>query len=261
MVFFDSGRNVKRSYDVSHAFDGTLQLRLNSAEVLPVAQDKIYITGGPGRNMYAPNAPLPPNLLLTINREDGAQRLSVAYPSLFQKAKWGDFFHRYYSTYNNYTDEMIFSFPPDHNLVVVSPQGQVREVYAGSVFTERLRPFMFTKESRPKKKDAEGINFLGQRTYRNIYFDRFANLYYRVVSNSIPEEEYKNRSSNSKKSPFSIIILNSNFQKVGEQSFDANMYSSASIFISKDGLCLPTAESNDDKMVFDVFAPNKKQSK
>src|SRR5690606_22957681 len=88
-----------------------------------------------------------------------------------------------------------------------------------------------------------------------IYYDRFRDVFYRVAITPPSLDQYLIEKKAVKH--FSIIVLNNDFEKIGETIIDHEKYDLTGLFITPEGLCIFNKEKygqNEDRLSFDVFA-------
>ena len=253
IYLFDSTGNAKKVFDVALKKDLGLFLNVMPGELLTIANNNFCIPSWPGRSAYRADAPLNDNLMLLQNLQTGTKTLQIKYPPIYRSALWGEYLHQYSFAYNSNKNLFVISYAITHEIYVVDSNKQVRSYYAGSKFLDHVNPLSFNNTEKQFKKDQETNNFRKQRRYTKLLYDKYEHLYYRIVASAIPESDLTSIGPNYRYLPFSIVILNEQFEKIGEQEFDANEYSGTSMFISKYGLCIPSTKTNDDRVVFDVF--------
>ncbi|MES2372927.1 MAG: DUF4221 family protein [Bacteroidota bacterium] len=260
VTLFDTAGKLLREYTVPDAAKNGFRLgRLSGRDPLIVTNDSIYIPSPPGRKTFDITAPLRDNLLLAISIKTGNAEPGIQYPALYRQALWGDNFHDFYPVYNDKLKNIVISFPIMHTVSVYNPGGSVAEYYAGSTRVPQVTPLRFASDKTALVKMEDVTNYMSQRCYTHMIYDPYRDLYYRLVTSSIPAKDFNAaRSLAYQREPFPVVILNGAMQKVGELDFDANKYAVTSLFVSPEGLCLPLKKSGDESMIFDVFAPVKK---
>ena len=152
--------------------------------------------------------------------------------------------------------ELVYSFGMDENLYTVSlDDGKVMKHFAKSRFIDELKT--------PKVSDDLAVvakRLCEYPFYGNIYYDKYRRLYYRVV---YPQEEYEKEENfvdlwQFGRGKFSIIVLNEDFEVLGETFFPAYDYRSDLVLILEDGVYLSTSHYknssfDEDKLVFKRF--------
>gem|GEM_PF-5665730 len=256
VVLFDTSTKVLKKYLLSSNENGYSKGIIVMGELLSVGGDSLYVASAPGRRVLDQFAPLRENLVLTTSLSTAASRPTIRYPDIYRKAKWGYYLHKFHMLYNSENNIVVISYPVDHFLNIYDSSGRCYRYYAGGKGMRPIKPLRFLSDNTPVGKDEDAVNFRSQRTYGTILYDRFRHLYYRVISSAIPEKDMERSldPSYKKEQPMTIVILNSSFVKVGEVAIDANKYSTTSMFVSHEGLCVPLTKSNDDNLFFDVFS-------
>jgi hypothetical protein len=96
-------------------------------------------------------------------------------------------------------------------------------------------------------------------SYYSIIYDPYRNFYYRLAR--IPPTRDQWMSTKRRIGKITVIILDENFQKVGETEIDYKKYDVNGFFMSKEGLNFVNMEKygqNEDELVFDAFVPVRK---
>ncbi|MCE5227299.1 MAG: DUF4221 domain-containing protein [Porphyromonadaceae bacterium] len=143
--------------------------------------------------------------------------------------------------YAFYYDEDIYVVSPDHKSI---QRVKVKSKYIDKV--KQLNDYMLTE-----KEMCENPN------YGNLIYDKYRNVYYRIA---YPEIEIEKNVRPLEllmygRKKFSIIILDQDFNTIGETLFPEYIYNSAVMFIREDGLYISTShpmnpDYSDDKLTF-----------
>ena len=99
--------------------------------------------------------------------------------------------------------------------------------------------------------------------YGNLLYDKYRNVYYRIarpkteVPSGLTDREYLDLFDYGRKC-FSIIILDKDFNIIGETLFPDYTYNSCMAFVHKDGLYISSSHAfsenyNDDNLTFQRF--------
>lgn len=133
--------------------------------------------------------------------------------------------------------------------------------FIGSYLTES--EFIDEFVSFPKKNNEPplfGYSYMkiADKTNMNAMFtdiiaDPYNNVYYRFLLLPRTQLQYAQRA---KGMQFSVIILNSNFERIGEKKLPAGKYSFNTYFLNQDGLYLANLEEyekDEDRLVFDNY--------
>lgn len=154
--------------------------------------------------------------------------------------------------YSFHYDEYIYVTSPDHESV---DKIKIKSKYISEIkFTENMNgdPMKIASEN-PK--------------YGNLYYDKYRNVYYRIAypENNISSNENFIEMYAYGRKTFSIIILDKNFNIIGETLFPDFIYNPAVIFIREDGLYICNSHYknpnfDEDRLEFTKFqlSSNKK---
>lgn len=100
----------------------------------------------------------------------------------------------------------------------------------------------------------EWKHYVENPTYEGISYDRYRQLYYRVVR--MPWSDYKTGEYGNKK-PIGIIVLDHNFNIVGEAVLpnlpEGLSYYPYNFFATSEGLNIQVLNGNDDAMLYYCF--------
>lgn len=166
------------------------------------------------------------------------------YPAAYQNPD--DYYHATGSTpaycLNN-SDEVILSFPIDHNLYVYdNAYHRKRIVPAKSKYIQSFEPF-----SGSLFEVTEGENYsIQQPIYSSILFDEYQNVYYRVALHraELLDEEENNIEFTHK--AWSILIFDGNFEKLGEHFFEPKTLNFQNIVVGPQGLLVANYDNLED---------------
>lgn len=109
----------------------------------------------------------------------------------------------------------------------------------------------------PRKYDSqrELNSIITQGVYHGLKYDKYRNVYYRVATHNQPLKNKKtNRLNNAARRAFSVVVLDSDFNYLGESVFDNNSeYSYLNFEVSSDGIILPIYDNDEKIVTFDVY--------
>lgn len=250
VFLLDSSANIKRFFAVAPKDKNNTHAHTNFGELMQYRNGQLYLDAAPGMNLMHPDRPLKKNLVMTLDLASGKMNYDISFPELYTEAFWGEHLSECYTVYNPNENIFVRSFPIDHNLYVYNQQGQITQHYAGSKYIDHVTPLIFSNGNIKKKQfseTAEIDNYIHQRSYHRIYYDPYTKLYYRFVTNAIPDTK------TGISTPFSIIVLDEHFNILVEQEFDNQEYWQVSMFISKEGLCLYRRTANEDELDYDIY--------
>jgi hypothetical protein len=143
----------------------------------------------------------------------------------------------------------IYSFCMDDTLYVTNFQGNTQKHQAKSKYVGEI-PSM--KEGAVNTEAQ--VFYMTQYAYRHIIYDSFRKVYYRFVLH--PTDEASKDFDHAK--PFSIIILDNNFKKVGETQIFKEKYAYTNFFVGPKGLYISknhidNPQADEDYLSFDLF--------
>ena len=153
-------------------------------------------------------------------------------------------------TYNEDTDAIIMSFPNDEYIYVKEAQGNKSKHFAGSSEMKTLKPLaneLYNDDGKTFRMQAE------QGFYSGLKYDRWRKVYYRFAYK--PISKFADRSTLGENA--SIIILDNEFEIIGESPINAKTYSFGISFITEEGLYFfnnsKYEKEDDSQFSFDLF--------
>ncbi|KYG85623.1 hypothetical protein AWW67_14715 [Roseivirga seohaensis] len=161
--------------------------------------------------------------------------------------------------FNPNTQEFSLSYTknPEVDIISISNLDSIQE--SKSVKSEYMREM----KPLPKRNDTPtlyGYSFkeLGPLTnmegfYMNYIYDPYKDVYYRVALHERTPEQYEKGKSGFR---LSIIVVDSNFEKLDELELTEGLYEYQTSFVSREGLHLARQidyQPDEDQLVFDVF--------
>lgn len=214
----------------------------------------LYIYSGPNR--FVDNDPIS----ITLNMDSKEVRsLPFNYPnypgSECKLKKYGmeTLFSRCYDgkrfIYSFYFDENIYIADPSHKIINKIP----------------IKSKYINKVQLPDELKATAEDFCKNALYGNLLYDKYRNVYYRIA---YPTSEIEKSIRPAEldiygRKNFSVIILDKNFNKIGETKFPDNTYNSRVILILKDGIYISNShylnpKFDDNILSFQKFKLNTK---
>lgn len=211
---------------------------------------KLYLYSGPNR--YVEKDPV--SIIFNMDTHE-FQSLPFYYPNYpgsdIKLKKYGleDTFSRCFDG-----SQFIYSFYYDENIYVADPSHK-------TIQKIKIKSQYFNKVQLPDELKAQAEDFCVNAWYGNLLFDPYRNVYYRIAyppATSLrkdirPMELYQYGRKN-----FSIIILDKDFNILGETLFPDYTYNSWIIFVGKDGLYISDShylnpDFSDDVLSFQKF--------
>ncbi len=256
----DSEGKIRRRIQYLKTVEGkeTLPIIASSFPYMPleIINKKMYINQQcPNRRLGSRTVEDSPVTLVLDTVANELREFSLRFPPVLPSARTRgntlgvEFL---YSQAFNDTN-FVYSFFFDEKIKVVSLSGDVlRTVSAKSRYLDRFDLSNQNVDLASLPKILCQIPFYG-----NLIYDKYRDVYYRFV---YPETEVQPNDNAMDiwqlgRSKFSIMILNKEFEVVGETLFPENTYASNHFFIREDGLYLSTSfvknpNFSDDKLCF-----------
>ena len=200
---------------------------------------------------------------LSIDLQTKNVSYNSVYPEVYDQAFWGVPFkwdtgisinpsqgkilYNYPISNNVYTTDLSFSGPKTINIpsnYFKSPQ---------PYDTDPTTYLDVNKKFDYKTMENESMS---KSDFAGILYDEFNHVYYRVAYLRPSLEEVK---AGNKAPDFSIITLDENLEKIGEDYFDQKTYDNTMIFVSSKGLNIARKDlfyENEELIQFEVFKPN-----
>jgi hypothetical protein len=171
----------------------------------------------------------------------------------YQQGQWGmgGMLDRFYHTYNADEDLIIHSYGNDEDIYVYDSLNTKRSYYAGSKEMKPIKP-------PSKDKVLESGETLRYEAFTGAYeaikYDPYRKMYYRFAFLPVDDPATQPTVLHGK---IAIIILDSNFQKVGEYILPKG-YNHLMSFVGKAGLHIASRSKysqDEDHLTFDIFVP------
>lgn len=195
--------------------------------------------------------------LIVIDENTGliTDRL-ITYPEPYRDF-YGELLMRTpYSAYNRDKSLIAISFPADDNIHVLNLETKEVNVYhAESKYRhEKPKPLGKGRLGGLGVSSEKEIEYFREITsYANILYDRWNNVYYRIVEKSTPMPGV-NLSNKAKK--LAVMILDDNFRTIGESDITEDAFASFryTVFVSPEGLHIQLL-TEEDELKFVVYSP------
>lgn len=183
------------------------------------------------------------------------------YPSFYQEAYWRGGFEYMYYTYNSKERTFVFSFVADHDVQVVEVDdlNSSRNYYASSADFKTMKAPRQAMGDPGFEQDER--KFMIQNSFGLIHYDTYNGLYYRFAFDGVPASDYDSGDPlRSTIKPVRIIILDGEFNKVGEHKLDRFKFNLNASFVGEKGLYLMVKDQADEDIVeFTILSPQKSQ--
>ena len=254
VILIDSAAKVKERINFKTTSDGLMVTRGNSTSIIYtpiiILDNKIYLAIR--NNRWAERSYVSMTIDIDTKKLDFLPFEYPVFPVSSDKSKAGSIEH-YFSRcfdgsnfiYSFHYDEDIYVTTPDHKSVRKIP---IKSQYVRKVEFEELMPY------NTMKAQVEVAH------YGNLYYDRYRDVYYRVAfpRNEVDANDNFIELWNYGRKVFSIMILDRDFQIIGETLFPEYVYNPTVMFIREDGLYISSSHFknpnySDDWLTFDCF--------
>jgi hypothetical protein len=187
-------------------------------------------------------------------------KYAMGYPPSYRQGYWGEaYFREVFWTYNPNIKKFIFSFPNDHNMYVSDLNKNTSKFYAGSMYAGSIKSVNRSKSLPGKMNKVKRTeHYLSSYYYRNIIYDKYRNVYYRMI-----EWPWKDFDMNKRpwEKPVSIVILDDKFNVLGETKLPkSNWLSIFFSLVTPDGLLLKEESDNEDELRLTIFKLTKNEN-
>ncbi|MCM1110374.1 MAG: DUF4221 domain-containing protein [Clostridium sp.] len=196
-----------------------------------------------------------PGTSIVYDWESDSVMMGNVYPQCYGDynsitLNWGMFAYRLTSIVVNDNGEITTNFPASDSLYVYNPfTGSRKSYFAGLTEPIEIKPH------ENKSYEDIFINFIINYQYSGIVYDRYRQLYYRIVLHPYPNYDAENLREECRKKPVSIVILDNEFNKVGETILPDKLYYASNVFVTNEGLNIQAVSDDDDIMEFATFKP------
>lgn len=231
-------------------------IAFNNAMQAHFYKGKLYITGLTiGEFEYETSSNRP--ILIVVDLKNGSTSYIGSYPEIYRRenANWGGVNYR--SVFTMFDDENAFlSFPASHNIIRLNlNSGKTDEYYSGSRFFDTI-PSINKAKKEWNNKNLHNKHHFENGSYSSVIYDPYRNFVYRV--GELPLNEFVEGIRGKMVKQFSIIILDSNLNKVGETLIPQLSHSRLGFFVTPSGLHMRKYENTEEELVLSTFLPIKK---
>jgi len=222
-------RNTTNGYSVVQSFTPS-SLVYNPMFLI---DDKIYITQKPYQLSKIADTPVSV-IIDTVNNIINEH--TFRFPPLIKENDMNHYLIDFSFSRDFNGTHFIYSFEMDENIYITDNQSnEIKKINIKSKYIPKL---LF--EKLPDNIETSSKLMLETSRYQNVLYDKYRNVYYRFTIIGTDINNYKPSTSGElwRSGPlrFSIIILDKNFNIIGETLFPAATYNSRIAFVHKDGL-------------------------
>ena len=157
------------------------------------------------------------------------------------------------------TGEIIHSFPTSHNLYIASWNSEdYKTIYAGSNTASTIHSLDWGGKSEKTPSEMIKVHFAQQDAYMAIRYDKYRNVYYRILLQGIPDAT---AGTTMTQKPIAVIIMDEYFNYMGETVIGTGeQWNWWNIFVTQEGLNIEYISKDDldeDYMTFQIFTVEK----
>ena len=169
---------------------------------------------------------------------------SGSYPESYMDGDYLDYY-----AFRTVDDKMnlIYSFRASHDIQVYNTSGNMGEYDASSKYIKR---FNYLDNQAQNMQDAVRKYYRTEPGYKAFYCDPYRGFYYRLVRHRVENAREDGTLTDSRDQGKSIVVLNSEFRKLGEVLLDKNKFRGI-IGVCKKGIIMMNAA--DGKMIYSVY--------
>jgi hypothetical protein len=187
------------------------------------------------------------------NLENDKIILCNGFPSIYHKGYWGaDLNYRVVRYCIDSQNKIVLSYAVDEDIYVLDSLGGAKKAYyAGSKEqTEKIKPIDNDRSSVNITRENVYSFYMENFIYGGILYDKYNQVFYRICS--MPTYNYSKESRIIEKK-LHVIILDEQFNKIGESTLPDAPYLILSYFVSPEGLHIQVDSEDDDVMAFKTF--------
>ena len=190
-----------------------------------------------------------------INLKSHQVNFSYLYPKELYGSNYnweGRLFTEVFEDFNPENNKLIFSFPVSHDLYIADFKNEeFTKVYAGS----NIAGTIHSMSSDPKQTTDKMTltHFIQQDTYAAVKYDRYRNIYYRVLLNAIPDATVQ---TSWREKPVTIIVMDKDFKYLGESTIGKGdkEWCWQNFFVTREGLNIEYIEKDsEDYLTLKIF--------
>jgi hypothetical protein len=196
-------------------------------------------------------------LYYTYNLETGFFDKNTADSFVETEGYYGAFHSHHSYTINKNEGLLIHNITYDKNLYV-------RNLNTGDIIKEVIAPSQYFAEIPPLMKDGGTAKvgdqdfYITNNSYKSILWDPYRKVYYRFAERGVELKDVNGQFNTWNDKLVSVIILNEDFEILGETDLPQSKYRISNSFVGKEGLYISTSNEknpdySEDIMSFDIY--------
>lgn len=241
----NSKGEVKRRWDIKLVLDYSYLLSGYSWNPVEFVNGKLIIRFIPRMSPDANRKVffnIPPDIVVNLET-DSIFRTGI-WPKKYSSHNFNDAQTQRIVLENQKEANIIYSFNADHNLYIFREQEFVKEVNAKSDYIDDFDIY-----------SDDSLNNIGYKmrflttapVYNNLFYDVKRKEYYRIALHKTKYiDEETNRKKRAFDRPWSVIILDTNFNIIDEIKFSPKEYRAGPLLMTSEGLLIPHASEDSD---------------
>ncbi len=177
----------------------------------------------------------------------------INYPKAYEGKNWGGTYMRWVYGTTIHDSLMIVSFPASSDLAIFNSLTKTtRYINCFPNIDTVVTPVGSMKELNKKQIDI-AKHFFKQYSFQAIIYDKYRNVFYRILFKPIPiENKNENSIGNFDKQ---ILVYDASFKYLGYTQIKGSLYSNSTYLVNSKGLLIQKTINNNDEdhIYFDLF--------
>lgn len=216
---------------------------------------KLHFAARPGTGPANPETFRNGKVDLAIDLTTGSYELDFNYPEVYQNGTFGNFWGKIFRA-KTHDARIVYSFAADER-VYITDYIRTESFDAATSIFDNPSPYKDVASMR--------ANNIQSTMYAGIFFDKYRNVYYRIVTggNELVNNRHVSQEVYDSK-PISVIILNLAFEKVGETRLPNKMHDPLAVCVAQEGLLISNSNLDnpqlpEDQLSFTIYLPKEKK--
>ena len=178
-----------------------------------------------------------------INLSDHSCRSFLRYPDMYSGDNWWHVMGNELSRVLGAKGELVYSFPMSEKLYCYDTDGAfLREATCPSKYLDTFPPPAYEEAS--KEELIRYVNTIPK--FSSLKYDPFRKCYYRIAAHSQEMETEERVPNYNLDRPWSVVVLDEELHKIGEQAFPGRRYNYEDVIVSREGLLVANRERNEE---------------
>lgn len=196
-------------------------------------------------------------LYFTYDISSNQLEKNVSSSFVVKEGNYGAFHIHHSYTVNHDENLMIHNITYDQNLYVRNLNNQkiVKKIEVPSKYFSEIPPW---KEEDNNEVDGHQEFYIENNSFKSILWDPYRKVYYRFAERGVELQDLNGQFNTWHDKLISVIVLNTDFEIIGESDLEQSKYRISNVFVGERGLYISTSNEknpdyNEDLMNFDVF--------